>query len=58
MTPERHRELDNSGGPLTQRETDEGWRFCSCEWDGLLICAGDPEAKFCHCFYDDEGNLK
>jgi hypothetical protein len=59
VTPERYFELSERDDlPLTEEETAEGWRFCGCEWDGLLICAGDPEAKVCSCFYDDEGRLK
>ena len=49
MTPERRKELsDNFDLTLTKDELDQGYRFC-CEWDGLLINKGDPEAESCTC---------
>jgi len=35
---------------LTQKEIDDGWRFC-CEWDGLLVNKNDKEGEgqFCTC---------
>ncbi len=49
MTPERRKELnDNFDLKLSQKELDQGYRFC-CEWDGLLIHKDDPEAGCCLC---------
>lgn len=58
MTLTRRHELEgNPGLQLTDQEVAEGYRFCMCEWDGLLIQEGDPEAKFCGCWFDKEGRL-
>lgn len=58
MTPNRYFQIQERDLPLTEEELAEGWRFCLCEWDGMLICAGDIEAKACSCWYDSEGKLK
>ncbi len=58
MTPERYDELMKSDSlQLNKAEVAEGWRFCMCEWDGLLIKAGDPEAQVCSCFFEQEGKV-
>lgn len=38
---------------LTQAEIAEGWLFCVCEWDGMLIHKDDVEATFCGCLNND-----
>lgn len=53
MLAKRYKEL--SAGPkekLTSQEYSEGWRFCECEWDGMLININDREGEgqFCHCY--------
>lgn len=49
MTEERYRELMSVHELLlTPEEVSEGWFFC-CEWDGMLIQRGDPEAECCTC---------
>ena len=35
---------------LTPQELSEGWFFCSCEWDGMLVHKHMAEAECCHCF--------
>lgn len=50
MTKERYFELErNLELNLTPEEIQEGWIFCSCEWDGLLIHKDDQEAQCCAC---------
>lgn len=50
MTKERYRELNRDmEARLTPEEIEEGWLFCCCEWDGLLIHKTHPEAECCHC---------
>jgi len=50
MTPERHRALErNMDLKLTPEEVAEGWIFCICEWDCMLIHKSHPEARFCGC---------
>lgn len=52
MSPERYRELMQCpNARLLEHEIAEGWFFC-CEWDGLLINLGDPEAECCTCPHD------
>lgn len=49
MTPGRYNFLMSyENAKLTPEEIAEGWVFC-CEWDGLLIQRGDPEAECCTC---------
>jgi hypothetical protein len=49
MTRERYMELQyGKDAKLTPEEIAEGWFYC-CEWDGLLIQKGDPEAECCTC---------
>lgn len=55
MTPQRYEELNSNGDlKLTPEEVAAGWIRCLCEWDGLLIRAGDPEATCCSCLDDNE----
>lgn len=50
MNPERYNALVKDFSlSLTPQELDEGWTFCSCEWDGMLIHKDDVEATFCVC---------
>lgn len=50
MTSDRYKELMNNYElKLTDNEIKEGWIFCNCEWDGLLIHKSDPESQFCTC---------
>jgi hypothetical protein len=50
MTKERYRELQrNMESRLTPQEQNDGWIFCNCEWDGMLIHKSDPEAECCSC---------
>lgn len=59
MSPERYRALmADPDAKLTLAEVAEGWRFCSCEWDGLLIRQGDPEAEHCTCFFTENGTVQ
>jgi len=53
MDNKRYKELScDLTLPLTDNEVSEGWRFCLCEWDGLLININDTEGEgqFCHCY--------
>jgi hypothetical protein len=55
MTDERYDELmEDDNLRLTQEEIDEGWHFCMCEWDGLLIHKRWKEAEFCCYFRETE----
>lgn len=62
MTPERYKELSvDLSTRLTQEEMDAGWRFCICEWDGMLVNINDTEGEgsLCTCFRDkDEGVIE
>lgn len=50
MKFERRQALERSATlNLTPEEIAEGWIFCICEWDDMLIHKDDPEAQFCHC---------
>lgn len=50
MKHSRYKELMNDHTlKLTDDEIAEGWWFCVCEWDGLLIHSSWAEAKFCGC---------
>ena len=50
MTKERIAELRiNPEAKLTDEEIADGWYFCNCEWDGMLIRMGGKEAQICHC---------
>lgn len=40
---------------LPKRLLDGGWRFCNCEWDGMLIREDWKEAEYCHCIAVPEG---
>ena len=55
---ERYNKLMTTNEPLTQEETKEGWMFCNCEWDGMLIKDDWPEVEFCHCYQDSINKLK
>ena len=50
MELERIKYLETHDEKLTQKEIDEGWRFC-CEWDGMLVNKNDKEGEgqFCTC---------
>lgn len=49
MTPGRYFFLTHyEDAKLTAEEVDAGWVFC-CEWDGMLIQRGAPEAECCTC---------
>lgn len=57
MTPKRYKELSvDLKLKLTTQEISEGWRFCECEWDGMLININDKEGEgqFCHCYTSKE----
>ena len=41
--------MDNPEAELSLEEIADGWQFCHCEWDGLLIHKNDPEAEVCFC---------
>lgn len=50
MNRERYMELaKNPELKLTEEEIREGWFFCNCEWDGMLIHDSHVEAEFCGC---------
>jgi hypothetical protein len=49
MTQARNNELERGGSELTAEEIAEGWYFCRCEWDGMLLHPDMPEAKMCDC---------
>lgn len=34
---------------LTRDEIEDGWFFCDCEWDGMLLHETDEEAELCGC---------
>lgn len=36
-------------GKLTTEQIEEGWIFCSCEWDGMLINKSWFEYEYCTC---------
>lgn len=53
MDPDRYKELScDETLELTDNEWKEGWRFCCCEWDGMLININDTEGEgqYCHCY--------
>lgn len=55
MSRARWEELErNPDALLTAQELNDGWRFCVCEFDGLLIHKNDPEAQHCGCLRGDE----
>lgn len=49
MNKERITQLELHGAELTAEEKAEGWFFCNCEWDGMLLHERDDEAKLCYC---------
>ena len=49
MNKDRYFHLDSSGESLTAKEVEDGWIYCNCEWDGLLINKAWPEAEICSC---------
>lgn len=54
MTNERYIELEkNEELKLTKEEIDQGWFFCNCEWDGMLINKDGHEAQFCGCLQNE-----
>ena len=52
MDKDRFKELQFGPDPqiLTKEELEEGYMWCHCEWDGMLMLKTDPEAKFCTCY--------
>lgn len=54
MDMKRYSELNRDmDAKLTPEELAEGYWFCGCEWDGLLIHKDDMEAKYCGCYQDE-----
>lgn len=49
MNKDRYFELEISDEPLTIQEIKDGWLFCNCELDGMLINKSWEEAKMCNC---------
>lgn len=49
MKPERYNAVDRWNLELTEEEIKEGWFFCNCEWDGMLIHKDWSEAEVCSC---------
>ena len=49
MTPERYKEINDTGKGLTVQEYNAGWHFCP-EWDQLLVGPGMEEMKVCNCY--------
>lgn len=53
MTPNRYKalSLNPAAEELSPQEIKDGWWFCACEWDGLLINAFDKsgEGALCAC---------
>lgn len=37
MNIDRYAELQGPDGKLTEAEIADGWFYCICEWDGLLL---------------------
>lgn len=58
MTPERYKQLERDFTlNLTDEEQKEGWIFCNCEFDGLLIHKDQPESEFCACLKQRLGGV-
>lgn len=50
MSSARYAELmDHDSLQLTEEEKSEGWHFCYCDWDGLLIGPSMLEWDSCTC---------
>ncbi len=52
MTDARYAEISRDMSVnLTDQELKDGWKFCYCEWDGLLVNINDEEGEgqFCTC---------
>lgn len=60
MKRERYLELEGDmKAKLTEAELAEGWFFCICEWDGMLVHKNWPEGKLCGCMrHTDIGESK
>lgn len=55
MHDTRYNELSrNLDLKLTPEEIAEGWFFCECEWDGMLIHRTSQEARVCTCFQEEQ----
>ena len=50
MKSSRYYELERDPTlKLTQEEIDNGWGFCNCEWDGMLVHKDSEDGKLCSC---------
>lgn len=49
MTTARMANLEYGDAVLTAEEIADGWYFCQCEWDGMLLHPSMEEAKVCCC---------
>lgn len=54
MKNERYKQLmTDIESNLTQEECDNGWHFCTSEWDGCLIHTSSHMYNNCNCFTDE-----